>query len=442
MILASVSSSFDSSIFYENPTIQVFSLIIFIFAVTHIFLARYFNNLAHKYHSKEFVSTGLHFLGEVEAIFGIWALILFLGLIVILGDYQGAKYFITKEVSYTEPSFVFVIMVVAATKPIIYSAKKVLVFLSYLIPLKKKSRFVLSALSFGPILGSFITEPAAMTLVALILKDYIFSKEISQKMKYCLLGVLFVNISIGGTLTNFAAPPVLVVAQEWNWSTLFMLNNFGWKAIVAIAMNNLLFYIVFKKEFNSIENEETKITEKENPIPLWICLGQLFFLLLVIVNGHDIPLFVGAFLFFLAWYTATKKHQDFLKLRESLLVGFFLAGLITIGRLQGWWLQDMFSYIQNPKVLFFGATFLTSITDNAALTYLGTQVPDISEAFKYFLVAGAVSGGGLTVIANAPNPAGFGILKGSFGKNGISPLLLFLGALIPTAISCICFLLL
>ena len=59
------------------------------------------------------------------------------------------------------------------------------------------------------------------------------------------------------------------------------------------------------------------------------------------------------------------------------------------------------------SALFFGAAALTAITDNAALTYLGSLVEDISDQSKYSLVAGAVAGGGLTVIANAPNPAGF-----------------------------------
>jgi hypothetical protein len=58
--------------------------------------------------------------------------------------------------------------------------------------------------------------------------------------------------------------------------------------------------------------------------------------------------------------------------------------------------------------MYFGATALTAITDNAALTYLGSLVEGVSDQLKYALVAGAVSGGGLTVIANAPNPAGAG----------------------------------
>ena len=57
------------------------------------------------------------------------------------------------------------------------------------------------------------------------------------------------------------------------------------------------------------------------------------------------------------------------------------------------------------------------------------------------LVAGSVTGGGLTVIANAPNPAGFSILKGCFSDGSISPLRLLGAASIPTLVAACMFLL-
>jgi hypothetical protein len=51
------------------------------------------------------------------------------------------------------------------------------------------------------------------------------------------------------------------------------------------------------------------------------------------------------------------------------------------------------------------------------------------------LVAGAVAGGGLTVIANAPNPAGVTLLKQGFSDESIGAGGLLLGALLPTAIA-------
>ena len=83
--------------------------------------------------------------------------------------------------------------------------------------------------AFVPLLGSFITEPAAMTLAALMLRDRYYARGLSRRLMYATLGVLFVNVSIGGTLTPYAAPPVLMVAATCGWDLPFMLSTFGWK---------------------------------------------------------------------------------------------------------------------------------------------------------------------------------------------------------------------
>ena len=168
--------------------------------------------------------------------------------------------------------------------------------------------------------------------------------------------------------------------------------------------------------------------EKKAPVPTWLTVTHFGFMILTILYHAHMAFFLPLFLLFLGLAEVTREHQSPLKIRESLLVGFFLGGLVTLGGLQGWWLKDIVESLQ-PLALFISATGLTAVTDNAALTYLGTLVPSLSEAAKIALVSGAVAGGGLTVIANAPNPAGFGILQKSFGDEGISPIGLFLAAL-------------
>ena len=116
------------------------------------------------------------------------------------------------------------------------------------------------------------------------------------------------------------------------------------------------------------------------------------------------------------------------------MVALFLAGLVVLGGLPKWWLQPVLSSL-SPTVLYYGATALTAITDNAALTYLGSLVDGTSADFRYALVAGSVTGGGLTVIANAPNPAGFALLRDSFEDGAISALWLLVGALVPTLVA-------
>jgi hypothetical protein len=299
-------------------------------------------------------------------------------------------------------------------------------------PLKEGAAFYLAALSFGTLLGSLITEPAAMTLVAILLKQRFFDRGISPKLAYATLGLLFVNISIGGTLTHFAAPPVLLVAEKWHWDTPFIAGHLGWRAAASCLTSTLLTVFVFRKELNSHKSE----TAKPSSVPLWLTLLHVALMALVVKLSHHPDVFFGVFMIFLGLVTATKEYQDDLKLREGLLVGFFLAGLVTLGAPQSWWLQPLISKLDG-SMMYFGATLLTAITDNAALAYLGTLVEGISDSLKYALIAGAVTGGGLTLIANAPNPAGAAILRDSpcFNGEGISPLRLFFWALPPTLVA-------
>jgi Na+/H+ antiporter NhaD/arsenite permease-like protein len=333
---------------------------------------------------------------------------------------------------YTEPKFVFVVLVVAAAKPVVRLAEASILLIARLLPLRETMAFYLAALSFGSLLGSFITEPAAMTLLAILLKRRYFDRGIGTRFAYATLGLLFVNVSIGGTLTHFAAPPVLMVAAKWHWDTLFMLTHFGWKAAASCLVSTCLVAWTFRKELSRIE----PVTPTTDAIPRWLTLLHLLFLVAVITFAHHPNVFFGVAMLFLGLVSATSAHQDRLRLREGLLVGFFLAGLVTLGSLQSWWLSPLISSL-GVGTLFFSATALTALTDNAALTYLGSLVDGISASLQYALVAGAVAGGGLTVIANAPNPAGAGILQSArvFAGEGISPLGLFLGALPPTFVA-------
>lgn len=427
-----------------NPTtLQIVGTVLFALAVIHTFLVKKFENIAHKYPEGSIGENFFHFLGEVEAVFGIWAAVFicfysFTEGFAIYDDNHhvigGALHYL-ESLNFTEPAFVFVIMCMAATKPVIHFAKMVIMAFSKVLPFPGKMAFYISALIIGPLLGSFITEPAAMTVTALILLENFYEKGMSDKFKYATIGVLFVNISVGGTLSHFAAPPVLMVAAKYKWGLSHMMTHFGWKSAIGVVINTLVVGMMFKGELDGkITNTRNK--KGEMTPSWWIILMHLLFMGMVVYTAHHMVFFMGLFLFFIGFTTVTQEYQDRLKIKESLLVGFFLAGLVTLGNVQQWWLQEVLTKMSS-LVLFYGAAALTAITDNAALTYLGSLV-DLSDSSKYYLVAGAVAGGGLTVIANAPNPAGFGILKASFGEEGISPLKLLLGALGPTIVVLLC----
>jgi hypothetical protein len=415
-----------------NPTaIQITGAAIFGLAVLHTFSTKYFEHLAHTRPNH----AGLwHLLGEVEVVFGFWAMVLMFFMIGMVGTPQAAQYLDSRN--FTEPLFVFAIVVIAGSRTVLHMARQGVTGIAHIVPLQGGMAFYFVALSFVPLLGSFITEPAAMTLAALMLRDRIFAAGLSTRLKYVTLGVLFVNISIGGTLTSFAAPPVLMVAAKWNWDSWFMLTHFGWKAAIAVFVNALGATLIFREQLKPLP----KTTQSDDAgIPFSVMLVHLVFLAGVVGFAHHPAAFIGLFLFFIGFAQAYPQYQDKrLLLREGLLVSFFLAGLVVLGGQQQWWLEPLLRGM-DASTVYYGATALTAITDNAALTYLGSLVEGLSDEFKYALVAGAVTGGGLTVIANAPNPAGFAILRGKFEDETIHPLGLFLAATPPTITAILAF---
>lgn len=419
-----------------SETTQYVAAAIFAIAALHTFSAKLFERLAHRYPYHHGV---FHLLGEVEAVFGFWSIILFGWMMFAEGFKPAVEYADTRN--YTEPLFVFAIMVIAASRPVMESARVLVSSVARVLPLSAGAARYFLLLTLVPLLGSFITEPAAMTLAALMLLPY-FRSHTPTSFKYATIGALFVNVSIGGTLTHFAAPPVLMVAAKWQWDTVYMLTHFGWKSAIAVLINGIvvtwLYRDYLKKADREIREALAAAESGKESIPASMIGLHLLMIAGVVLFAHHPPIFLGIFLLFMGIATAYPQFQERLILREGLMVAFFLAGLVVLGGMQAWWLQPLLSNM-SPTAVYYGATALTAITDNAALTYLGSLVEGLSEEFKYALVAGAVTGGGLTIIANAPNPAGAAILRRQFEYENINPLGLLAAASAPTVVTILCF---
>jgi hypothetical protein len=490
-----------------------------------------------------------HFLGEVEAVFGIWAIAL-VGAIFFFYDWKTTVNYISYRVNFTEAIFVVVIMTLASTRPILKLSEQIMWKIANLLG-GSLTAWWFTILTLGPMLGSLITEPAAMTISALMLAHKLYDLQPSEKFKYATIGLLFVNISVGGTLTHFAAPPVLMVAGPWNWGIGHMAANFGWKALVGIIISNAVYFFIFRREFRGLQEkftlkilkdeiqqkylstreldaefykieaaadeelgfaqaidqrlkeliekiksrladrlkerhlssiisdgtdqslvreafeqrfEEIRLREmrkslpgllpenerplyldpqwdnRDDSVPGWVTLVHVFFMIWTIANAHHPALFIPGLLFFLGFAQVTSPFQNRINLKTPLLVGFFLGGLVIHGGVQGWWIAPVLGNLKEIPLMF-AATVLTAFNDNAAITFLSTLVPGFTDNLKYAVVAGAVAGGGLTVIANAPNPAGQSILKKYF-ENGVSPAGLFKAAIVPTLIVWLCYLIL
>ncbi|WP_246804097.1 putative Na+/H+ antiporter [Desulfosarcina cetonica] len=537
---------------------NLIATLIFIGAIVHTFLTGRFMVIAHRWHHdhaerikkgmapRESVHHGaelFHFLGEVEAVFGIWAAAL-VGALVLYFDWPTAKSYVIHGVNFTEAMFVVVIMTLAATRPILRLSERLMWKVAGLLG-GSLTAWWWAILTIGPLLGAFITEPAAMTIAAMLLGEKIYALSPSKKFKYATLGLLFVNVSVGGTLTSYAAPPVLMVSGPWNWNTVFMFSHFGWKAIIGVLLANLIYFLLFRSELKALQapfamerlkdeiqqrylkrqdveaqfdacasefenrykiveqfssqlddarqalnqrlerealvdlkqkgidpetartafrerNQEIQLRRmrrdlpgllppeerppfidpdwdhRDDPIPVWVTVVHLAFMGWTILNAHDPAFFIPGILFFLGFAQVSAPYQNRINLKPALLVGFFLGGLVIHGGLQGWWIEPVLSNLSKVPLML-GATILTAFNDNAAITFLSTLVPDFSDAMKYSVVAGAVAGGGLTVIANAPNPAGLSILKPYFDDE-VSPGGIFLAAAIPTVVMWLLFL--
>jgi hypothetical protein len=443
----------------EADPFNAIATAIFVVAVLHTFVAARFTDAAHhlqRRHDDAAAARGvppspsvlaelLHFLGEVEVIFGLWGVPLILAIVLSHG-WTTATHYLNDTVSYTEPMFVVVIMALASTRPIVELAEGTLRRLANLGG-GTPAAWWLTILTIGPLLGSFITEPGAMTIAALLLARQFYDLEPSRRLKYATLGLLFVNVSIGGTLTHFAAPPILMVARPWGWDTPFVMSHFGWRAVLAIAASTLVYYLLFRRELSALAARPSVPDVMPSgadpripsllPIPWWVTAVYVLFVVWTVVNAHYPALFMAGFLFFLGFDKATAAYSTLSDFKTPLLVGFFLAGLVIHGGLQAWWIAPVLSSLTELP-LFLGATLLTAFNDNALITYLATLVPNLSDGLKTAVVEGAVTGGGLTVIANAPNPAGQALL-GRFFDSAVHPLYLAAGALLPTLIAAAAF---
>ena len=420
---------------------------VFLLAVVHTFMAQRFMRLAHRIQERRDAQARaagrepaasiraelMHFVGEVEVVFGLWAVVL-VAVIVAFYDWPTAVHYLDGGVNFTEALFVVVIMALASSRPVLALAERALAQVAA-VGGATPAAWWLTILTLAPLLGSLITEPAAMTIGALLLVRQFYALRPSPRLGYATLGALFVNISVGGTLTHFAAPPVIMVARPWAWDTPFMLSRFGGKAVLGILLVNVLTFLAFHRELRRLQSsaaERPGPSAALAPVPGWVVAVNLGFMAFTVVNAHHPPLLVAGFLFFLGFAQATMAHQGSVDLKAPLLVGFFLASLVVHGGLQGWWIAPILAKL-TAVPLFLGAGVLTAFNDNALVTYLATLVPGLSDAGRYAIVAGAVAGGGLTVIANAPNPAGQSILSPCF-EGGILPLSLLAGASLPTLV--------
>jgi hypothetical protein len=424
-------------------TFNIIATIIFACAICHTFFSHRLYLIAKSYEMKrlsyaqKFAIEILRFLSEVEVIFGIWVVPL-LAIMAFMLDWQSVLQYLN-TLSFTQPLFVSCLLVMASSVPIVHFVEKMLTKVAILNN-GSIAAWWLVILTLGPLMGSLLKETVAITLSVAILCDRFFRYKPSAHLAYATLAILFVNTSIGSLLTNFGSGAIVMIAKEWKWDSYFMFTNFGWKAILAILIINISALRYFRKEFQLL-HAQAKIKrlskqKQRNGIPGWVTLITFIFLFWMISQSDQPVIFVGSLLLFLGFYQAAFPKER-LESGPAMMVLFFLSALVIHGTLQYWWVADLLKSFPD-KMIFPIGVFLSAFNHNALITYLASHVEGFSDQAKYNLVSGVISGGGLTILGNAPNFAAFAIAS-SYFTEGLSPFRLFLYSVPPSFVACIIF---
>lgn len=299
--------------------IEIVATLLFSVAVLHTFSVPFFARLAHRNGPHAGV---WHLLSEVEAVFGVWAFVLIACMALMAGTDRAVQYMDTRN--FTEPLFVFAIMVVASSRPILELVGSVVRLLAAMVPIRRELATFFIVMSIVPLGGSFITEPAAMTLAAILLRDGYFRCSGRAGFKYMTLGVLFVNVSIGGVLTSYAAPPVLMVAATFGWDTAYMATHFGWRAAVAVFLNAGVLTMLCRQALlegavgtGAGVNASGDASEKRPPVPAPVTLMHLAFLVGIVLTAHHPAVFLGMLMMFIGFAHAYQRHQSRLMIRKA-----------------------------------------------------------------------------------------------------------------------------
>lgn len=426
----------------DQHPINLFFLACFILAILHTFAAHRFARQARHRGHRARAGTGivpesdrnsfwmnlLYFCGEVEVVFGVWCLVIFVAAGFRYGWDAVAAYIGSYD--YSEAVYVAVALAMASTYPIMRFADKVLSGLAQLGGGTPLAWWALM-LTIGPLLGSLIKESVAMTMVALLLGRHFFACRPSKPLAYATLGLLFTNISVSGLFTNFASSAIVILGAAWKWDTAYMWHTFGWKGIAGIAASNLVYFGLFHKELRQLKIPKIE-EDRKKEVPFWVTALHLAFLALITLSSSYAAIVLGGFVLYLGVYQATSAYQKFMDLREPLLIGFFLSSLILISGLQIWWIEPVVEGLPEHG-LYVASLLLSAFTHNASNTLLYSHLPHLTDQVKYLLVSAALVGGGMTVMANGPNLMACSLLNKYFDQD-ISFVWLLLSALAPVMI--------
>ena len=431
---------------------------IFLVAILHTFMAPRFARLAHRVQqgrderararSPSLRAEALHFLGEVEVVFGLWAVVLLAAIAAYTG-WETAKHYLNDTVNYTEPLFVVVIMALASTRPVVGFAERALR------PRGRRRRR-----HAGRVVGDDPDHRSAARLVhhrtggdddlraaarAPVLRSATQSHAPQVRDARAAvrqrLDRRHADAFRRAAGADGGAP--VGVGHAVHAATLRLARGRS-----RSSCRRWSYFVVFRRELQALAarpaGRRRGAARRGRGRARRCCRFRrgstavhVAFMAWTVVNAHYPALFVGGFLFFLGFARATAPTRARRAARRRCSSASSSPAWSSMAGCRAGGLRRCSASLSELP-LFVGATVLTAFNDNALITYLATLVPEPRHELKLAVVQGAVTGGGLTVIANAPNPAGQALLGAFLRRRDLSARAARRG-LVPTLIAVVIF---
>lgn len=430
---------------YSSP-LRVGAAVFFFLSILHTFCTPFFYKrfqicqhkkmiFPEKWRKYLWLSESYRLLSSVDVIFIFWSVPLFLWFLYSEGYAEAIDYF--NHRNYLFALFIMIMLILLESRPIVYLSE--CIFLTIAKIGKQSPKCWWWTLMLGaPFSAILLKETGAMIIAATLLVRYFYKFAPSLRFSYATMGLLFSNISVGGLITDISSRALLLVSPALKGEQEFVIRHFSWKAVIAIFLSTTTYYLMFRKEFDHFPKVVKNASIADERVPIWlICLHVLF--VAAIMSVRSVPLLmIGILILYLGLHQFTIFYQNSIRVTKVCCVGLFYAGLLILGGLQEWWMLVIMHRMSDFGYMF-TSYILSMFLDNVLVNYLVHNLSVATDCFLYLVIAGCMSAGGVTILANAPNIVGYLIIKPFFPTSPVSLGRLFVFALGPSLIALMTF---
>lgn len=430
---------------YSVP-LQIGALACFILSIVHIFMIPVFARLYRNYQNKRiafpedwkrflWLGEWYRLMSTIELVFLLWSVPLFFWFLYTEG-YKGTMAYLNTR-NYTFSMFIIVMWLLLGSKPISYAVEHAFAKIANIGRQSPKSWW-LTVMFVAPLSTIFLRETGAIIIATTLLAKYFYDLSPSTRFSYATMGLLFSNVSIGGLLTTSSSRSLSMILRTLRWDNYEVMTHFGWKALLAICLSTTVYYYLFRREFHHFPRKIEHIINAGRKIPIWIICVHIA-MAFAAMRFRSAPVLMGGVcIFYVFFHRLTVFYQNKIDFWKVCCLGVFFIGMSFVGGLQEWWILKL---VKNSSDFgYMWAAYILSIfLDNVLVNLMMHDLPVVTDCYLYLVVAGCMSAGGLTLIANTPNIVSFATLRPFFQKPSFSFWKLFLASLFPSVLALMLF---